>query len=114
MITNIKKDDRMVVFLVFDPIIIQSQLKIILRREAGIDEITTLAGPFLESAIIEELMIFIDYERHDIVLQALLEHNQSTDTAVSVLERVNSLKSHVELDYILKRNILKRIVPSQK
>ena len=89
------------------PIIIQSQLKIILCREAGIDEITALAGPFLDSAIIEELMIFIDYERHDIVLQALLKHNQSTDTAVSVLEGVNFLKSHMELYYILKRYILK-------
>ena len=57
--------------LIIYSIIIQSQLKIILCRKAGIYEISALAGPFLESPIIEELMVLVDDEGYNIVLQAL-------------------------------------------
>ena len=58
-----------------NPKIFQHGTELILCREAGIHQIAALALPFLESSIIEDLVFLINDKRHNVVLEALLEHN---------------------------------------
>ena len=45
-------------------------------------------SPFFQTTVIEKLQVFADDEGDNIVLETFLEQNQSTDSAVAVLERV--------------------------
>ena len=53
-------------------------------------------------------------KRNDIVFQTLLKHNQPAHTTVAVLERMDPLKLHMEVQNILKSFFLLGIVFRQK
>lgn len=58
--------------------------------------------PFTQPPVIEEFEFLCDNERDDAVCKTLLEHDQTPDATVSVLEGVNGLELLVEVDYALK------------
>ena len=63
--------------------------------------------------VVEHLQIIFDDKWNNIVFQAFLKHNQSACTTVAVLERMNPLKLHMEIQNILKGlffNVLENIV----
>ena len=88
--------------LIFNPKIIQIRLILILCCQTGIGQITFFVVPFLQSTIIEQLQIILNNERNNIVFQTLLKHNQSAHTPITILERMNSLKLHMEVKNIRK------------
>ena len=47
-------------------------------------QITFLIVPLFQSTVVEHLQIVLDNERHDIIFQTFLKHNQSAYTAVSI------------------------------
>ena len=58
--------------------------------------------PLFKAAVVEQLQIVLNNEGDNIVLQALLEEEQSSYAAISVLERMNALKSYMEGYDVLK------------
>ena len=88
--------------LIRNPKIIQICFIFILCCQTGICQISFFVVPFLQSTIIEHLQIVLNDERNNIVFQALLKHDQSAHTTVSILEWVNLLKLHMEVQNILK------------
>ena len=58
--------------------------------------------PLFKAAVVEQLQIVLNNEGDNIVLQALLKEDQTTYTAVSVLEGMDTFKSHMEGYNILK------------
>ena len=92
---------RVSVFMRYSEII-QVFLEGILRWETGVGQVSFFPIPLLQSAVIEHFYAVLNNKRHNIVFQAFLEHNQTTDTPVAVLERVNALKTHMERKDIFK------------
>jgi len=90
--------------------IVQILLKHVLRRKACIGQIALFSAPLMQPAIVKQLHIVVDDERHNTVAQALLEHDKPSDTTVAILEWVDRLKADVEVDDLLKRFVLRRIV----
>ena len=66
--------------------IIQICLILILCGQTGICQITFLIVPLFQSTVVEHLQIVLDNERHDIIFQTFLKHNQSAYTAVSIMQ----------------------------
>ena len=58
--------------------------------------------PFFQSTIIEQFQIILDNKRNNIVFQALLEHNQSAYTTITILKRMDSFKLHMKVQNILE------------
>ena len=85
-------------FLVWHLEIVQIFLELILRQKASVAQISRLRLPFMQSPIIEHFQIFINDKWNDIIFQAFLEQNQSADTPVAILKRMDRFK------FIMKRN----------
>ena len=88
--------------LVRNPKIIQICFVFILCRQAGICQIAFLVVPFFQSSIVEQLQIILNDEWNNIIFQTLFEHNQSSNTAIAVLEQMDSFKLHIEIQNIFK------------
>ena len=88
--------------LIPDPKIIHIRFILILCCQTGIGQITFFIVPFLQSTVIEHFQIIVNDKRNNIVFQTLLKHNQSAHTPVAVLERMDPLKLHMEVQNILK------------
>ena len=58
--------------------------------------------PLFKAAVVEQFQIVLNNEGHNIVLQALLKEDQSSYATVSVLERMDALKSYMEGYDVLK------------
>ena len=50
----------------------------------------------------------------DTVFEALFEHNKSADTAVTVLERMDTLKLHMKLNNIFESYIFLAVIISKE
>ena len=88
----------MACLLILNSKIVQILLKHVLRRKAGIGQIALFSAPLMQPAIVKQLHIVVDDERHNTVAQALLEHDKPSDTTVAILEWVDRLKADVEVD----------------
>ena len=77
--------------LIFNPKIIQICFIFILRCQTDICQITFFVVLFLQSTVIEHFQIALNNEWNNIVFQTLLKHNQSSHSAVAILERMNPL-----------------------
>ena len=75
-----------------DSEVIHDCLELILRGQAGIQQITAFRLPFMETPIIEHFEVIRNNERHDVVPQALLEEQKPPDTAISILKRMDGFK----------------------
>ena len=100
--------------LIFDPEIIQILLELILRRKAGVGQVSLLPVPFVQPAIVEHLHVVADDKGHGVVSQALLEQNQPAHTAVPVLKRMDALEAHMEIEKFLEVLFLYRVVVGQQ
>ena len=75
----------------------------VLRGEAGVEEVAVDVVPFAQSAIIEHLEFVGDDKRHDVVGQAFFEQEEATDATVTILERMNALETHMEIEQVVER-----------
>ena len=74
----------------------------ILRRKTGICEIAINMTPFAKTTIIEHLQFVGD--------QTLLEHDESPNTTITILEWVYLFETNVEVKNILKSNLFLSVV----
>ena len=86
---------------IHNPKIIQTHFVLVLRSQAGICQISFFIAPFFQSTIIEHFQIVLNTERNNIIFQTFLKHNEPAHTTVSVLERMNPLKLHMEVQEYL-------------
>lgn len=82
----------------------QHPFELILRRQAGVAKVAIDVTPVLDPAIVEQMQVLGDDEGDDAALQTLPEHQQPSDAAVAVLERVDALKLHVKIKDVIKFN----------
>lgn len=94
--------------------VVQRRLVRILCCQTGIEEISVDLSPFIEPTIVVELQLLSDDERNYVVRQALLEHQESSDPAVAVLERVDALELAVKVDDVFKRHLSFCVVAFQQ
>ena len=60
--------------------------------EAGVHKETFFSIPFFKPSVVEQFQVVLDDERHNVMLQALLQKEQATYTAISVLEGMDAFK----------------------
>ena len=99
----------LILFVLYSKII-QSSFHSILTGEAGITQKASFCLPVLDATVIVHLKFFCNYEWDDIVLKTLLEHNQASHTAVSILKGVNRFKANMKIQNIIKSNFRFRII----
>lgn len=92
----------MIKISISDAEVIQHGLVAVLSGQAGIEQIASGIVPFAQSAVIVHLQLISDYERDISVRKTLLEHDQTSDTAVSILKRVDAFEALMEVYDILE------------
>ena len=65
-------------------------------------EATIYMAPFVKTSVIEHLQLVCDDERHDIISEALLKHNEPSHTSIAVLKRMYPLKTHMTIKNVFK------------
>lgn len=69
----------------------------VLSRQTSICKIFRDSLPFAQTSIIEHLQ-FIGYNKwHNAVTQALFEHNQTPDTTIAILKRMDRFKLLIKI-----------------
>ena len=89
--------------LIRDSEVIHDGLKLILRGQAGIQQIPLFRLPLMETTIVEHFEVIRNNERNNIVPQALLEEQKPPDTAISILKRMDGFKGIVEFQQVFQR-----------
>lgn len=89
--------------LVLDFKVIQQGFVLILCCEAGVCQVFVDFAPVAQASVVEQLQLICDDEWHYVVCEAFLEHDESADTAVAVLERVDVFELAVEVYDVFKR-----------
>ena len=74
----------------------------VLGCEAGICEVAVNVPPFFETSIIEHLEFVCDDKGDNPVCKTFLEHQETSDSAIAVLERVNLLETYMKVKNVLK------------
>ena len=82
----------------------------ILRRKTGICEIAINMTPFAKTTIIEHLQFVGDDKGNNTTTQTLLEHDESPNTTITILEWVYLFETNVEVKNILKSNLFLSVV----
>ena len=89
--------------LIRDSEVIHDGLKLILRGQAGVQQIPAFGFPLVQPPVVEHFEVIRNNERNNIVPQALLEEQKPPDTAISILKRMYLLKFIMKLYYFLQR-----------
>ena len=89
--------------LIRDSEVIHDCLELILRGQAGIQQIPLFRLPLMETTIVEHFEVIRNNEWHDVVPQALLEEQKPPDTAISILKRMDGFKGIVEFQQVFQR-----------
>ena len=58
--------------------------------------------PFVKTSVIEHLQFVCYDERHDIISEAFLKHNEPSHTSITVLKRMYPLKAHMKIKDVFK------------
>ncbi len=74
----------------------------VLGCQTGIAQVSALFFPFFQTAVVEEFEIIINNKRHNSVSQAFFKQKQPADSAVSVLERMNTLEPVMKVQKVVK------------
>lgn len=82
----------------------------VLGREARIAKITRNIGPMAEATVIKSLQVIGNDKGDDTRSKALLEEKKTPNTAIAILEGMNTLKPHVEFKQVIQRFMLYGIV----
>jgi hypothetical protein len=67
-------------------------------------------APFVETSVIEHFQIVCNNEGNDAISEAFFEHDEASYSTISVLEGVNLLESHMEIEDTFKRLLLDSII----
>ena len=78
--------------------------------EACIAEISICITLVLNAAIVKQSQVFCDDKRYLSALQPLSEEQWAPHTAIPVLERMDTLNTHVKVQYIIERHLLERVI----
>ena len=89
--------------LIRDSEVIHDGLELILRGQAGIQQITSFRFPFVEATVVKHFEIVRNNEWHDVVPQTLLEEQKPPDTAISILKRMDGFKGVVKFQQVFQR-----------
>ena len=89
-----------------DPEIVEQTLVVVLRRQTGISQITFEMVPFVKTAIVKHLEIIGNDKRDNPVGKTLFKHHQTPHPTVTILKRMNRLKTLMEVEYIFQRLLL--------
>ena len=74
----------------------------VLGCEAGICEVAIYMAPFFETSVVEHLEFVCDDKGDDAVCETFLEHHETSDSAITVLERVNLFEAYMKVEDVLK------------
>ena len=94
--------------------IIQQGFILILCGKTGVTKVTIGVAPLLKPPVVEQTKLLGNDERHDASLQAHPEHEQSAHTPIPILEGVDALKTHMEIQHIIQLGFLYRLVISHQ
>ena len=75
----------------------------VLSIQAGIRQIAFFRFPLGESTVIEHLFEILDDKRNNTKAQTFFQRNQSTDSAVAILEWMDPFKLVMETDNVVYR-----------
>ena len=89
--------------LIRDSEVIHDGLELILRGQAGIQQIPLFRLPLMETTIVEHFEVIRNNERNNIIPQALLEEQKPPDTAISILKRMDGFKGVVKFQQVFQR-----------
>ena len=76
----------------------------VLSVQTGICQIALFRSPLGESTIIKHLLGVFNNKRHDTKSQTFFQRDQSPDSAVAVLKRMDTFKFIVEADNVVNRD----------
>lgn len=89
--------------LIRDSEVIHDGLKLILRGQAGVQQIPAFGFPLVQPPVVEYFEVIRNNERNNFVPQALLEEQKPPDTAISILKRMDGFKGIVEFQQVFQR-----------
>lgn len=95
---------------VFDAEFVKQKFEIVLGTEASVHKITFYIQPVSESFVIEHLQLFCYDEWNISKTKTFPKHYQSAHSTVSILKRMNCLKSLMEIYDIFKRRFLYTVI----
>ncbi len=78
---------------VFYPEIVQYCFVVVLCTKTSVPQIFVYVIPSAQSTIVKQLQVLRNYERDNPIGKAFLEHYQSANSSVAVLERVYGFKA---------------------
>lgn len=73
---------------------------------AHIHQNTAVLVPLADAVQIAGAALIIDDKRHDLVPEALLEHQQAPDATIAILEGMDALEPNMEIENLMKADIL--------
>ena len=89
--------------LIRDSEVIRDGLKLILRGQAGVQQISAFGFPLVQATVVKHFKVIRNNERYDVVPQTLLEEQKPPDTAISILKRMDGFKGIVEFQQVFQR-----------
>ena len=91
-----------IVCLILNSEIVECGFILVLCGQTGVDKIAIDVSPLTQSSVIEQLQFVGDNEWNDATTQALFEHDKTTYSTISILERMNTLKTYMQVKNIFK------------
>ena len=72
-----------------------------------------LTVPFMQTTIIKHLQVILNNKRDNVAFEAFLEKDESTDTPVTILKRMDTLKIMMECNDLFERMIRNGVIVGQ-
>ena len=88
---------------ILDSEVVQRRLKIVLHQKAGISQIARRFRPLFQTAVVEHFVTVVDDEGDDAAVQAFLEKDQPSHTAVPILKGMDALKRDMKIQQVVQR-----------
>lgn len=82
----------------------------VLRSEAGITKIAVSVSPITDTSVVVQAQFIGNDKRHLGILQTLPEKKHTPHTTVTVLEWMDTLKPHVEAQYVIEGHLLECVI----
>ena len=86
----------------------------VLTVKTGVDQIAFFVLPFGKAAVVKRLFSVFDDERYDAIVQAFLQRDQTPDSAIAILKRMDALKVVVKSNNIIDSNHINRRIGGQQ
>lgn len=86
----------------FDSKVVEYCFIVVLSGKACVSQVLLYMFPLLQTLIVKESKFFSNDKRNNIVGKTFLEHDKSAYSSVAILERMNSFKLTMEVEYVVK------------